>query len=412
MDATRPWRLEGVVRRYAWGSRTAIPELLGREPDGEPQAELWLGAHPSAPSRVVSAAGAESLDACIRRDPEAVLGASVRRRFGDELPFLFKVLAAAEPLSIQAHPDRDQARAGFARENAAGLAVDAPTRSYRDPHHKPELICALTPFRALNRFREPAAIADALAALGVAGLAPLVAELRAASPREALASFFGAWMGMEPGAREALVAEVAAAAGARSGDAACAEVAGLAERHPGDAGVLAPFFLHLVELAPGEAMFLPAGQLHAYLDGTALELMANSDNVLRGGLTPKHVDVPELLATLRFEPGDPGILGPRAVDAPTGVGRARYDTPAEEFRLEVLTLERGGAFPLESAQGPRILLAVRGALRVSGPGGEVASLSRGEALFLPDALVGHRLEGEATAFLAAVGPADAAVVAS
>jgi mannose-6-phosphate isomerase len=164
MDATRPWRLEGVVRRYAWGSRTAIPELLGREPDGEPQAELWLGAHPSAPSRVVSAAGAESLDACIRRDPEAVLGASVRRRFGDELPFLFKVLAAAEPLSIQAHPDRDQARAGFARENAAGLAVDAPTRSYRDPHHKPELICALTPFRALNRFREPAAIADALAA--------------------------------------------------------------------------------------------------------------------------------------------------------------------------------------------------------------------------------------------------------
>jgi mannose-6-phosphate isomerase len=397
MDATRILALEGVIRSYAWGSRTAIPELLGVPPTGEPQAELWLGAHPSAPAHVVSGSEAVALDAWIARDPEAVLGRDAADRFGGGLPFLLKVLAVAEPLSIQAHPDAVQARAGFARETAAGVPLDAPERCYRDPHPKPELICALTPFRALDRFRAPAEILRGIGAAGVRGLDEIAAPLRRAPDRAGLSAFFEAWMTRAPAVRARVLDAVVHAARRVPGDPAAAELVRLAERWPGDPGVLAPLLLNLVELAPGQAMFLPAGELHAYLSGTAVEIMSSSDNVLRGGLTGKHVDVPELLRTLTFATGPVDVLSPR----PRGRGEARYETPAREFALARIEVDPSRGFSADSARAVEILLCTAGAGRIAGA--DALDFRRGGAFLVPAAAPAYRIEGEATLYRATVG---------
>jgi mannose-6-phosphate isomerase len=398
MDATRLQRIRGAVRHYAWGSRTAIPELLGEPPTSEPQAELWLGAHPAAPAQLQGEREVP-LDAWIRADPEGVLGAPVVERFGAELPFLLKVLAAAEPLSIQAHPDAAQARAGFARENAAGLALDAPERCYRDPHPKPELICALTPFRALNRFREPERIAEGIAALAGSELGSLLAPLRARPDREGLAAFLEGWLAFEPAARERLLAEIATRAGrADPGDPALAELCRLARDHPGDPGVLAPLFLNWVELAPGEAMFLPPGELHSYLGGTGIVLMASSDNVLRGGLTRKHVDVPELLATLSFASGPVERLRPEVFDRL----ESRYRTLTEEFALSLLRLRSGEVWRSPLRRGVEILLCTEGRIELSA-GSHSLALARGGSAIAPAATGNYRATGEGVVYRAAVG---------
>jgi len=401
MDPTAPCRLEGVVRNYPWGSRTAIPELLGRAATGEAQAELWLGAHASAPARAVNAAGEGiALDAWIRRDPEAVLGRDVAHRFGGELPFLLKVLAAEAPLSIQAHPSAAQARAGFERENAAGLAPDAPERSYRDPRPKPELICALGPFRALCRFREPGEIARRIRALGVPELEALLTPLLEAPDGVGLRDFLAAWLTLDEAVRVPLVARaVDAASRVADPDGALAVVSRLAAFHPGDAGVLAPLFLHCVELAPGEAMYMPEGELHGYLEGVGVELMASSDNVLRGGLTRKHVDVPELLATLRFEAGAVERLRAR----PAGPHESVWDTPAEAFRLSVIRGSPGAAWRSGDRAGAEILLCTggEGAL-LDGRGGRL-SLVRGSAALVPAAAGSYAIEGACVIYRAAVG---------
>ena len=401
MDATRLWRIEGVVRPYSWGSRTAIPELLGEAPTGEPQAELWLGAHPSAPAqRVGEGADAVPLDVWIRRDPQAVLGRQVAARFGAELPFLLKVLAAAEPLSIQAHPNAAQARAGFARENAAGVPLDAPDRSYRDPHPKPELICALTPFRALCRFREPAEVLTRIGALGLPELDPLLAPLRAQPDREGLAAFFESWMTCERERRTRLLEEATARAEALAGeDPACAELVRLARAHPGDPGALAPLFLNLLELAPGEALFLEAGELHSYLAGTGIELMASSDNVLRGGLTSKHIDLPELLATLTFAAGPVQRLRPE----PVGPSESRYRTTAEELTLSLLELGPGRGWQSPPGRGVEILLCSEGRVGLVDAEGRVLDLPRGASAIAPAAAGNYRAEGEGVVYRACVG---------
>jgi mannose-6-phosphate isomerase len=398
VDATRIVRLEGVIRSYAWGSRTALPELLGRPATGEPQAELWLGAHPSAPARVAAGDGTSvALDAWIARDPGSVLGREAADRFGGELPFLLKVLAVDAPLSIQAHPDAAQARAGFARENAAGVPLDAPQRCYRDPHAKPELICALTPFLALDRFREPAEILRRIDALRVRALDEVIAPLRRSPDRRGLTAFFEAWMTLERGARAERLDAVVRAARAAEGDPALAEMARLAAAYPGDAGVLAPLFLHLVELAPGQALFLPAGELHAYLAGMAVEIMSSSDNVLRGGLTPKHVDVPELLRTLSFASGAVDVLAPRAQAS----GELRYETPAREFSLARIDVRPGRSFAAARARAVEILVCTAGAGRLEADPG--LDFRRGDAFLVPASAAAYRVHGEAVLYRATVG---------
>ncbi|MEV4949882.1 mannose-6-phosphate isomerase, class I [Streptomyces sp. NPDC053755] len=379
-------RLVNTVRPYAWGSTTAIPELLGTTPTGEPQAEMWMGAHPGAPSRTPRGPLNEVIDA----DPVRELGARTVEKFGPRLPFLFKVLAAGAPLSLQVHPDLAQAEAGFAAEQAAGIPVDSPRRNYKDPNHKPELICALTPFTGLCGFRAPTEAADALAALGVDSLKPYVDLLHAHPEEAALREVLTALLTADREEMAHTVAEATAAADRLGGD--HAPYATLAHHFPSDPGVIAAMLLNPVRLQPGEAMYLGAGVPHAYLDGLGVEIMANSDNVLRCGLTPKHVDVPELLRVVRFEPVDPTLLRPEASES----GEEVYDAPVDEFRLSRYVRAEGAVPTDVTAATPQILLAVAGRPRV----GELP-LAAGESVFVP-AGESIELSGAGTVFRATV----------
>jgi mannose-6-phosphate isomerase len=352
--------LDNPVRAYAWGSVTEIPALLGVPPTGKPQAELWVGAHPGAPSRLVSGG---SLLEQIAADPVAELGPRLVDEIGPRLPFLLKVIAAAEPLSLQAHPGLTRARAGYAAEEARGVPLDAPERNYKDPNHKPELVCAVTPFAALAGFRPVLSTVSLLAPLvaAVPELAPYAAMLGSAPLPDVVAALL-------TDARKDLVAAVAAACRPLA-DPTYATVVELAELHPGDPGVLITLLLNRVDLAPGEALFLAAGNLHCYLRGTAIEVLANSDNVLRGGLTGKHVDVPELLAVL-----DPTAVPPPRL-VPTGSGAVRsYRPPVPDFRLDRVTLS---AAPVR-LDGPSLVLTLDGAAALDG-----LRLARGSSAWIP-----------------------------
>jgi mannose-6-phosphate isomerase len=396
-------QLASTVRDYAWGSTTAIPELLGTEPTGEPQAELWMGAHPGAPSRVDRGTGPRPLDAVIDADPEGELGRNAVDRFGPRLPFLLKVLAAAHPLSVQVHPDAAQARAGFAAENDRGIPLDAPNRTYKDPHHKPEMIVALTPFDGLCGFREPARTADLLDLLAVPALKPHADLLRTRPAGQALRDVLATVLGTDREVMAAVAADTAAAAAriaAAPGpwSAACAGYAAAARDFPGDPGVVAALLLNHVTLVPGEALHLGAGVPHAYLRGLGVEIMANSDNVLRCGLTPKHIDVPELLRVVRFEPGEAGVLTPE----PQPDGAELYPAPTAEFRLARHRLTPGADPHPLPAGAPRIVLCVEGTARLTGEDGRVLELPRGAAAFVP-AREGAELSGAGTAFDATTG---------
>jgi mannose-6-phosphate isomerase len=375
--------LENPVRPYAWGSRTVIAALRGEPtPSPHPEAEMWLGAHPGDPSHLVGRDGRRTslLDA-VRSDPEGLLGADRSVKWSGNLPYLLKVLAADEPLSLQAHPSAAQAAEGFARENAAGIPVDAPTRNYRDASHKPELICALTEFHALVGFREIPQTLALLRALDVAELAPHVALLAAEPDAAGLRALFTTWITLPQSVLDRAVPalQTACVRLAQQGREFAHEARmalELSERYPGDAGVLAALLLNLVVLAPGEALYLPAGNLHAYLSGAGVELMANSDNVLRGGLTSKHVDVAELLRVLDFTPHTPPVLH----GADDG-GWKRYDTDIAEFLLRRLEGAPEGRPVAVPAGGPRILLCTRGSALVSAAEQEQL-LGRGQALWL------------------------------
>jgi mannose-6-phosphate isomerase len=389
--------LENAVQNYGWGSTTAIADFLGRpSPGGLPEAELWIGAHPKAPSRAADQPDRPSLQALIREDPIAMLGEAVAARYG-ELPFLLKILAAAEPLSVQCHPDPAQARAGFARENAAGLALDDPRRNYRDRNHKPELLVALTPFLALKGFRPVEQIVAYFGALSITFLRQPLEALGQSRDAEALRSLFGAILLLPKHERlELLTKAVAQAAG--ESDPAWQWVTRLHQKYPGDAGVLSPLLLNLLELRPDEALFLGAGELHAYLEGTGIEIMANSDNVLRGGLTSKHVDAAELLATATFASGLAEPLLPEIGPA----GERVYRTPASEFELSLITVERGVAFASTKGRGVELLLGIEGETRILTDDGTLP-LDRGRAVFVPAALPSYRLEGEGRVCRATVG---------
>ncbi|MEU3355033.1 mannose-6-phosphate isomerase, class I [Streptomyces sp. NPDC037389] len=401
-------RLLNTVRPYAWGSTTAIPDLLGTAPTGEPQAELWMGAHPGAPSRVDRGTGPVALNDVIAADPRRELGDDTVARFGPGLPFLFKILAAADPLSLQVHPDLDQAEAGYADEEGRGVPADAPHRNYKDASHKPELICALTPFEGLCGFRAPDATAELLSALGVDSLKPYVDLLHAHPESAALREVLTAVLSAERDAVAGTVTEAAAAAerlAAEDGPhrAAYAAYATLARHYPGDPGVLAAMLLNHVLLQPGEALYLGAGVPHAYLSGLGVEIMANSDNVLRCGLTPKHVDVPELLRVVRFEATPPGVLRPEAdVD-----GAEEYETPVEEFRLSRYALAPGATPHRLDARTPQILLCTAGRALLRGEDGTELALARGESAFVR---AGERVEldGKGSVFRATVGATAAA----
>jgi mannose-6-phosphate isomerase len=412
MDVLRP-----VVRPYAWGSRHGIAELQGRPvPAPGPEAELWMGGHPATPSGLDRDAQPTTLDKVIAADPQAELGAACVARFGPRLPFLLKVLSADMALSIQVHPSRAQAQAGFRADNERGLAPDDPARNYVDDWPKPELLYALTPFEVLAGLRPPADAAAFLDALSVDQLHPLATQLAAppapsappasstsSAPSDAvIASVLETILEWPADGRAALVAEVAAACARLAlADGPYAEPAAAAVRiaadHPGDIGVVASLLLRHAVLAPGQAMFVPAGGLHAYLKGTGIELLANSDNVVRAGLTAKHLDVPELLALL-----DPSVAVPVLSPRRLADGISWFDTPAPEFRLYLIELT--GSTVTLPGQGPRVVLCTEGSatLRTGEPGTAI-ELSRGESCFIAAADGSVRATGRAHLALASPG---------
>ncbi|WP_149828983.1 mannose-6-phosphate isomerase, class I [Streptomyces tailanensis] len=379
-------RLDNTIRPYAWGSTTAIPYLLGVAPTGEPQAEMWMGAHPGAPSRT----GRGPLTEVIDEAPERELGAQTVAKFGPRLPFLLKILAAGAPLSLQVHPNLEQAREGYEDEEHRGVPIDAGHRNYKDANHKPELICALTEFDGLCGFRDPLKSADLLAALDVDSLKPYVDLLHAHPEEAALREVLTAVLSADPEEMARTVTEAAAACARLGGD--HAPYADLAHHYPGDPGVIAAMLLNHVRLQPGEALYLGAGIPHAYLNGLGVEIMANSDNVLRCGLTPKHVDVPELLRIVRFEATDAGVLRPEA----TPDGEEVYETPIDEFRLSRYVLPEATAPHDLTRATPQILLCTAGSVQA----GE-HTLAPGESVFVP---AGEKAEvtGPGTVFRATV----------
>ncbi|MEJ8325841.1 mannose-6-phosphate isomerase [Kosakonia sacchari] len=293
-------KLINSVQNYAWGSKTALTDLYGiANPDNLPMAELWMGAHPKSSSKVQDASGqTRALREVIDQDKTRLLGSTVANRFG-ELPFLFKVLCADQPLSIQVHPNKKNSETGFAKENAAGIPLDAAERNYKDPNHKPELVFALTPFLAMNAFREFSDIVSLLQP--VAGAHPAIAHFLQAPGAERLSELFAALLNMQGEEKSRALAVLKSALDNHSGE-PWQTIRLISEFYPDDSGLFSPLLLNVVKLNPGEAMFLFAETPHAYLQGVALEVMANSDNVLRAGLTPKYIDIPELVANVKFTP--------------------------------------------------------------------------------------------------------------
>lgn len=292
-------KLINSVQNYAWGSHSALTDLYGiANPQNLPMAELWMGAHPKSSSKVQDASGNErSLREIIDADKASLLGESVAARFG-ELPFLFKVLCAAQPLSIQVHPNKKASEEGFARENAAGIPLDAAERNYKDPNHKPELVFALTPFLAMNAFREFSEIVSLLQP--VAGAHTAIAHFLQQPDEDRLKQLFACLLALEGEEKSRALAILKSAIDTQEGE-PWQTIRLISEFYPDDSGLFSPLLLNVVKLNPGEAMFLFAETPHAYLQGVALEVMANSDNVLRAGLTPKYIDIPELVANVKFE---------------------------------------------------------------------------------------------------------------
>jgi len=395
--------LKNPIQRYAWGSKQWIQDILSL-PESDrhvPIAEVWLGAHPRAPSLAVYDTFEQRLDSLIQARPAFFLGAETAEEYRT-LPYLFKLLAAATPLSIQAHPNKKQAEEGFAREEMAGIPINAENRNYKDANHKPEIICAITPFTAMCGFREQARIGALLSLLDIPQLQHCIEAIHQHDSRSAYEAFLQSLFNIPQ--REGLnltkslqdkIPEL------KKKHPLYATEWELIDRfcrlYPGDSAVIAPLYLNVLSLKPGEALFLPAGVLHAYVEGFGVELMANSDNVLRGGLTPKHIDVPELLRIIRFEAFKPEILSPIETDNALRL----YPSPVSEFTLFRMNITEGK--PQELLPGkPTIIIVIEGSAQIDS-GRETMELHKGMSLFLPASRALLTLEGSAQIFGASTG---------
>ncbi len=393
--------LKNTVQEYGWGSYTAIPELLGlKSPADNPQAELWMGAHPKASSMIEYEGVYLSLEEMIKKYPVEILGEETAEKFNNRLPYLFKVLAAAKPLSIQAHPSLDQAKEGFERENRQAIPLDAPDRNYRDDNHKPECICALTDCWALNGFRAISEIHLLMEKITPIGLEHIIDDLKKEPDAEGLKHFFQSLMTLDQNRKQAAIEDAIEKAGGLTEESPVFNwMMKLYREYPEDIGIFAPIFLNLICLKPGQAMFLPAGELHAYLDGVVIELMANSDNVLRGGLTPKHVDVPELLKILNFEERNIEILE----SLKTGDCEGVYASSAREFVLSVIRVKEGRVYSGPRKRSVEILLCTEGDSVITDMAlKEKIPFARGTSVIVPARAGQYTIEGNATLYKAAV----------
>lgn len=384
--------LDNPIRSYAWGSPTVLPELLGRAPTGEPQAELWAGAHPAAPSRLVDDRGVDAgaLDAWISASPDETLGADVAKTFGGRLPFLLKILTVNSPLSIQVHPSKEQAEEGFAAENTAGLPLDAASRRYRDANHKPEMVVAVTEFEAFAGFRDVGETAKLLRAVGASGLDAAAETIEADAGLERLVR---RWMTMPADDVQRVLAELAEVRGSSDGGQIrdIDVVREVAHAYPDDRGVLLVLLLNRVQLQPGEAMFIGPGVPHAYLSGVAIEPQASSDNTLRAGLTVKHVDVDEVLRLLDYRPDGQVFVTPER----NGARRLDYRPQGvAEFAVSRLDLSAGDQ---RVGPSPAIVLPISGTAAVAAETSSV-TVPPGRAAFVSAVDGEAHVTGEGVSF--------------
>ncbi|ANW25335.1 mannose-6-phosphate isomerase, class I [Vibrio coralliilyticus] len=367
--------LENVIQNYPWGSRDSINTLFGiANPEQQPQAEIWMGAHPNGCSKIQLENETVLLSDFINQNPEQTIGTETQQRFG-ELPFLFKVLAAAQALSIQVHPSKAQAEEGFAREDNAGIERNASNRNYKDPNHKPELVYALTPYMAMNGFRDFEEMITLFDEIHAHALQQDIDAFRENLTSEGLQAFFKAMLELD-GDKKSDALDALLSWANNSEDSLAALVVELNTQYPNDVGLLAPLMLNVLELQPGEAMFLDAGTPHAYIKGTGLEIMANSDNVLRAGLTPKYMDVEELVSSCKFEALDKDkiLTQPVAND-----GELNFPVPVEDFKFSVLQQPESKQLELNRAE---IIFAIDSDVTLHS-GTERLVLSRGQSAFVP-----------------------------
>ncbi|QDZ43484.1 mannose-6-phosphate isomerase, class I [Corynebacterium sp. sy039] len=387
--------LSPSVQHYSWGSRTLIAQLKGEEASARPEAELWFGAHPGAPSLVENG---DTLLHYIEQDP-TVLGERVCAKYRNTLPFLLKILAADAPLSLQAHPSKQQAEEGFAKENEQDIALSAHNRNYKDDNHKPELIVALTQFHAMAGFRPLARTLELFNTLGCDQLARYCSVLDDSGSDESnLRALFTTWITIPIKARHELIDAVILAAKKALDMPApvwikdcLTNVINLNERYPGDIGVLSALLLNYIVLEPGEALYLDAGNLHAYVSGLGVEIMANSDNVLRGGLTPKHIDIAELIKVLRFDSLD---------DPRVPCEHGHYRVPIDEFALRCLVLDSQQSSEDIVYDSACIALCTRGEVTVRNAQ-ETKTLSAAGAVWI-DAHEEVHISGKGHVYLATV----------
>jgi mannose-6-phosphate isomerase len=397
-------RLTNPIRDYAWGSHEAIARFLGRvTPTLKPEAELWIGAHVDDSSIVAVDGGETPLVWLLAEDPEHLLGKAVVKRFGAQLPYLMKLLALASPLSLQAHPTREQAKVGYDDEERRGVPRQANNRNYRDRNHKPELLYALAPFEALCGFRPLPDILSTMERLGTPELVQLAERTRHDTTRSPLKTLVEYLLVAPPGRHHKLIAGTLAAAErlVAAGDPESAHLGWIVELgrvFGGDIGIVTALLLNYVKLEIGQAIYLPARSLHTYLTGVGIEIMASSDNVLRGGLTPKHVDSAELLRVLAFEPMTPPIIKPTKLSE----SEEAYLTPAVDFRLSRITLT--DTLQLKPF-GPELFLCSNGCCDIVSPDGDPSNLQQGDSIFVSASTKELKLSGTATLFRATVGTA-------
>ncbi|MEZ8474726.1 mannose-6-phosphate isomerase, class I [Vibrio cyclitrophicus] len=384
------FKLKNQIKNYAWGSITSISELFGIENlNNEPQAEIWMGAHSGGSSRHEESG--DLLSDIIKQDERANLGNYTVNRFG-ELPYLFKVLAAHKPLSIQVHPNKRKSELGFARENEQGITLNDSTRNYKDPNHKPELVYALTSYKAMNGFRPIEHIIRLFNEIALGELFQEVALLAQGANSEALGQFFSSIMMLSGARKEKVLAQLEEAYSKpilSNMAYEAIEYSKVFKKHyEGDIGLLAPFILNTVELEPGEAMFLFAETPHAYVQGTALEIMASSDNVLRAGLTPKHMDIPELIDNVVFSSINPEKLKMSPVIKGS---KEYYPIPVDDFGFDIL--HANSVKQEQYVRGAEILFCVDNNIVLESQD-KVIKLEPGESVFVPCSAQMYTYQGQ------------------
>lgn len=377
---TKIFALKGKIQNYAWGGKQYIPDLLGITPENKPYAEYWLGAHVNAPSVVKSETGSVNLDSFLNNNLEESLGTKVANQFG-RLPFLFKVLDVNDMLSIQVHPTKAEAEKGFKRENELGIPLTAPHRNYKDDNHKPEIMVALSEFWLLHGFLTEDKLRKVLNS---------VPEFKEFLPVFDSESYLGLYRTVMEQTEEETnrilkplvdrILPLYKKGELSKSDPAywAAKVIDTSDDEAIDKGIYSIYFFNIVKVEKGEAVFQDAGIPHAYLEGQNMELMANSDNVLRGGLTPKHVDVPELLKHVTFEATVPNILKGEAQS--DGLERI-YKSPAPDFELSQIKLSNNNVYSSTSSSA-QILMVLEGDVELSEENENVISLSKGKSALI------------------------------